>query len=472
MTELSNIKPDIEDLIQQLTSDLATKDAWKDLVESGTGQTLIEFMAALGTMQNFNLERSIQENFTDTASIDTSIYTIARMLGVNPRRNASATTVVDLTLAAALAGSITIPELTQFKVEDKLFYNPNEIVFLAGQVVASSVTLEQGEILASKQTSTGVSFQEFVVGQDFTLNENLMQVKVNGELYTRERRSLIIFGNTDKVFLELTMADGSVRIIFGNGTFGVVPIVGASIEIKSAVSDGSSSNTASSGLSVSLIDNVSTIFGLVELTGLSTTGIVGGSNRVSADELRYTAPRLFASAERAITRSDWKVISMNFPTSDIVDSIAFGEFELNSTNNTLMNVVDVVLLPATGAVLTALEKTTYLAYIDDFKHVTTQVVLVDPVSVVVNIDMDVFYFDGVDPITLQAQINQQMIDLFKIQLNSLGRQYHLSDIIDIVADTTGVDYVILNSPAAPLLLNREEFASLGTVSITTTLTNR
>lgn len=472
MTQLSEIKPDLEDLIQQLTGALANREAWKDLVESGTGQTLIEFMSAIGTMQNFNLERGIQELFTDTASIDTSIFTIARMLGVNPRRKASATTLADITLDASLPGSITIPELTQFKVGTNLFYNTSEIVFTAGQVLVSNVTLEQGEVTTNNFTSDGTDFQEFVVGQDFTSNENLMRVKVNGVLHTRERRSLIIYNSTDLIFLELTMADGSIRIIFGNGIFGVVPTLGALIEVKHAISNGIKSNIAGSGLNVSLIDNVNTPFGFVQLTGITSTGIVGGAPQVSADELRFTAPKLFASAERAITRNDWKVISLNFPSSDLVDVIAFGEFELASNDNTLMNVVDVVLLPSDGNSLTTPEKDNFLTYIDDFKHVTTQVVIVDPVSVPVTVDMEVFYFDGIDPTALQSTINEQIEELFKIQLNSLNRTYHLSDIIDLVKNNTGVDYVILSDPAAPIVLTREEFVSLSSVSITMTLTNR
>lgn len=472
MAILSTVKPDLEDLIQQLTGELSTKEAWADLVESGTGQTLIEFMASLGTMQNFNLERQIQELFTTTASIDTSIYTIARMLGVNPRRKVSATTKATLTLAAALPGSITIPPLTQFKVGDNLFYNPSEIIFLTAQTVVTDITLVQGEIFNRNFSSSGTNFQEFSLGSAFTANENLMQVKVNSTPYTRERRSLLTYGSSDTVFLEFTMPDGSIRIIFGNGIFGTIPPPSAAIVVTSATSKGQDVNTATSGLTVSLVDNVTSPYGFVDLTGLTTSGIVGGAPEASASTLRYTAPRLYASAGRAITRNDWKAISIDFPSSDIVDAFPYGEYEVASTDNTLMNVVNVVMLPSTGVALTAPEKTAYLDYIDDFKHFTTQVVVVDAIPSVVNIDLEAFYFDGVDPVALQSLINDQINELFEIKLGSLGRTFHLSDIVDLVKNNTGVDYVILNDPTTPIVLDRNEFASLNTVTLTMTPTDR
>lgn len=472
MTQLSTVKPDIEDLIQQLTAALSTKDSWKDLFEAGTGQTLIEFMAAMGTLQNFNIERGVQELFPLTANIDTSIYATASMLGVNPRRKVSAKTFADLSLASILPGAVTIPKYSQFKIEDVLFYNPSSIVFPASTLTVTGVELEQGEITKETFTSDGTAFQIFNFGSNFTSNENLMYITVSGSPYSRERRSLIKHTESDQVFLELTLPDGSVRIVFGNGTFGIIPINGSSIVATHAVSVGSDANIANSGLNVDLIDSINTIYGILSVSGSTTSGIVGGAEKTSASELRYTSPRLFASAGNAINRSTWRAISIDFPGKDIVDAIAYGEFELGSVSNVFMNVVNVVLLTNDGTPLTSPEKDDFKDYMSDTKHISTQIEIIDPVAVNVDVDIEVYYFDGQDPVSLQTEINNQIEDLFSIKLDSLNKEYYLSDIIDLVKDNEGVDYVILNSPTSPVLLDYFEFANLNSINITMVLSTR
>ena len=475
MTQLSNISPDLEDLIAQLTADLVTKNAWKDLVEGATGQTLIEFIAAVGTMLNFNLERALQENFTGTASIDSSIYNIAIMLGVNPRRRVSATTTADVGLADPLPGAVTIPALSQFKINSEFFYNVNDIVFTAGQVLVNDVEFEQGELQVENFTSDGTVNQEFVVGQEFTSNENLMRVLVDGTPYMRERRTFFNYSDSAQVFLERMTGEGEVLIIFGDGFYGVIPISGASIEVTHAISNGVSSNNATSGLTVSLIDTIPSLYGNITLnpaTSLTVSPIVGGADKESADEIRYTAPRLYAAADRAITRDDWKAISLNFPGTDIVDVYVIGEHEKFPTNNTVMNMIDVTLLNTTGTALSAPEKSDFLDYIDAFKHVTTEVIIIDPVAIPVTVDIEVFYFDGEDPIALQNTINDQITDLYSIKLGALGKQYEITDITNLVDENSGVDYTRVTLPAAPLTLGNDEFADLTTLTITMTLSTR
>ena len=356
MTDLSNVKPDFESLVQQLNAALSNKDAWTDLVLSGTGQTLIEFLAGIGTMLSFNVERGVQEVFMDTANLDTSIISIARTLGVNPQRRVSGKTTVTLNLTnGPFAGSVTIPALSQFDIEGVAYYNSEDITFAASTTQLTGIILEQGEIQTQNFTGNGNPFQKFIFGQKFTINENLMKVVVDSTTYTRERRSFFQFTSTDTVFLEDTLPDGSIRVSFPNDKFGTVPANGASIAVTFAESLGLEGNNASTNLTVNLTSTIVTGFGTLSVSGVTTAGTSGGQAKEDPEELRFTAPRIFASADRAITRQDWKSISLRFTDRNIVDALAVGEFELAPTDNTRMNESQVTLLPADDTTFTSVQ---------------------------------------------------------------------------------------------------------------------
>ena len=77
---LSTVNPDFADLVVQFQAKLASVDAWRDLLTTATGQTLIEFIAGVGELDQYAIERIFQEMFTETARLDSSIYGITKML--------------------------------------------------------------------------------------------------------------------------------------------------------------------------------------------------------------------------------------------------------------------------------------------------------------------------------------------------------------------------------------------------------
>ena len=344
MTELSSLEPDFEGLVSQLRTSLQTRDAWKDLYESGTGQTLIEYNAAIGTFLHFALERAVQEVFMSTSSLDTSIYTNSRMMGVNPTRKVSAKTTVNLSLQNTLTTSVNIPAMSQFDINGTPFYNPSIITFPANTQSLSNIPLEQGQIQTMQFSGNSQPFQSFEFSRNFEANENLLQVMIDNTVYRRERNSLWSVPVNQTAFLELVLPDGSIRIVFGNSSFATIPTSGQNINVAYAISIGTEANTASSGLSANLLSNIEIGGESLDISGTTATGISGGKEQESAEVVKYTSPRLFAAGNRAIRRDDWKAIVVKYTGVDIVDANATGEFEANSQDNTLMNNVELTLL--------------------------------------------------------------------------------------------------------------------------------
>lgn len=136
--KLSAVKPDFPSILMQLQLFLQAKGTWDDLQTSGTGQTLMEMMAAVATFNQFAVESAARETTLTTAVRDSSVYAITRMLGVRIHRKSPAN--VDVRLGRELADSInagTIATFTQFNIDGLDFFNRHPLMFSAGSTVAA-----------------------------------------------------------------------------------------------------------------------------------------------------------------------------------------------------------------------------------------------------------------------------------------------------------------------------------------------
>lgn len=135
--QLSKVKPDFESIILQLQIYLRSKpNAWQDLQTSGTGEALVEMIAAIGTMNAFGLEGAFREAFPRTAARDSSIYAGTDFLGVRVHRNKPAGVPVELVRVNSDL-SVIVDKFTEFTIDGKKFFNRSPLMFTAGSLVAS-----------------------------------------------------------------------------------------------------------------------------------------------------------------------------------------------------------------------------------------------------------------------------------------------------------------------------------------------
>ena len=346
MARLSQIHPDFVALVEQFREALNTADSWKDLLESSTGQTLIEFLSGIGTHLHYTVERGVQEvaGF-ESAQLASSVYALSRFLGINPASKKSAKVTVSLSVDTLQDVTFSISEFSQFEIEGIGFYNPEAIRFPVGTKTVTDITLKQGEVISGFVTTGARPYEAFTFSQSFEAADDVMQVSISNTDYTRERRSLWGYDSDDTVFLEQTLIDGSVRVQFGDGNFGKNPDANQQAVITYIQTDGPESNKAQSGFDVTLTDTLLVAGDEVQITGTTTSSISGGQDEQATDQLRVVSPRLFAAGDRAVRDQDYEVIALTFPDRSIVDAHVWGEHEIDSEDSTNMNVVNMTVLP-------------------------------------------------------------------------------------------------------------------------------
>lgn len=329
--KLSNVNPDFDTLVSQIVAELSLRKSWKDVLPSSTGQFLIEAVAGTASLMYSEIFRSVEEVFMNTAVNKSSIYNIANMLGVNPRRATGAEVTCTLTLPVAIPVSISFNKYDKFTIEGVEFFLVSPVSIPANTTSISNIILRQGTVNVHTFTSTGEKWQQLIIGSSFLSDNNYLDVLVGSDtsFWIRSTNPLWEFGSNDKVFMDTTLPDGTVRIMFGNGTYGIVPSSGETITIYEITSSGKSGNKESSGLTVSPVTQPEYNGTPVNLSGITTTSISNGDDAEDAESVRYTSPRIFASGKRAITRADYKALGLKF--QGVRDINVWGAYEEDIT---------------------------------------------------------------------------------------------------------------------------------------------
>ena len=445
--ELSKVNPDFESIVQQLTSELQSRNSWKDSLNSSTGQTMIQFIAACTTMLFSEVARSVDELNISTARNRSSIYALANLLGVPIRRSVGAEVTVNLTLPSSVASPISLSKYEVFTIEDTPFFLTAPLVIPANTTLITGIKLRQGTVNTYNFTSSGTPYQQFIVGSEYSTDNVYVDVQVNNDplYWTQVTDTLWQYGSSDKVYQITSMPDGTVRILFGDGSSGVVPANSVPIKVTEVSTLGKGGNKSVTGLTITPAVQPQVSGNPVNLSGVTTSSIQGGDDQESLDRLRFTTPRFFASAKRAITRNDWSAIGLKFP--NVADIKVWGEYE-EGLQLTMMNTVKISLLMNYGPV-TITDRDSFDTYISDYKHLTTRTSYKDPVPVLLSVNLTVYVKLGYSLTQVKSNVKASVESYFQAQPGVLGRSVYVSDLNNVILSEPGVDYVVFNDLVKP-----------------------
>ncbi len=457
--KLSSVRPDFEQIIRQGQAYLEAKKSWNEIITAGGGQTLLEFVGAVGTLCQFSIQRALQENFLDTAQAPSSVYLRMLSLGVRLMRKRPAQVLVRFSNGDGTIGA-SIPAFTQFEINGVPFFNRYPIAFPAGQPILLDIPLYQGRIQTANFTSNGQAFQKFELGDDdFAVSNDDVAVFIGSELdpWTRVEDGLWNYDGAAKVFYDRTTQYGNVECEFGSGILGASIASGTSINFVYAVTTGFSGNIAQSALAVTCAQ-------FPNILGTTTSHALGGENEKTPEFYRSVGASIFAARGRAVTAEDFEAHSLLYP--GVVDVKFLGQRDINPDLVTRMNVVSITMI--TNLPWSASQKTAYRQYIEKLSVLSLNFMLDEPEEVVVDIEADVYCAYGIDLIAAKNYLTNQINSKFQLKRGSLGFSWYKSDIIDVLRDSTfKVDYVLLKNPTTDRVIGKKTYLTLGAVTINT-----
>lgn len=237
------------------------------------GQLLI-VIENLSQLIFYYIEDSITELNINEASRVSSIYSLAALAGHNPSRSIGATGQIQIVRKPGIqptSNKVILNNLFRIRCENNGLTYVMELtqeevrLALTGTESVSIFGIRQGNIESQTFTARGKAYDSFQLGypNNFYIDQFNISVYVNGEKW-KSYESLLDIPRGAKGFIAKTGITNGLDIYFGNGSFGKIPELGATITVEYLVTDGSAGT-------VKVDDPKQVIFSFVD-TGFSPIG--------------------------------------------------------------------------------------------------------------------------------------------------------------------------------------------------------
>jgi hypothetical protein len=429
---------DFDTLLAQLQQRLAQKSAWKDMYRSSTGSMLIELFAAVGTLVLYYVERRAEESYISTAQNYSSVVNLARLLNYVPFRNVSSQGTLRFSLSAPATKMVFIPKYTSCTTTGGYkFMVLADGVIMPGQTYVD-VSGIQGTKKVMSRISSGGTNQEYNVADTKVENSNVI-VTVASVVWTQVT-SFINSTNISTNYVLRPELNGTITIVFGNNVFGQAPANGNEILITYIQSDGLAGNVYSNGLITNLESTIYDQDGAVKtVTVTNTTNFLGGDNAETIEDIRTNAPKVFATGDRAVIKSDFKAILNDYP--GVADSNAWGEAEEPFPDYSHFNQVKLVVILQNWALPDLAFKNTLSTFLYTKSLMTVRYTYIDPAILQVIPTMDLKVISGNQLSFVQSSVETAISDLFILgDTTKLGISKRLGDIYQAIEGVDGISY--------------------------------
>jgi hypothetical protein len=395
--------PDFNTIRSNLKDFMRSQSTFSDYDFEGSGlSNLIDLLAYNTHYMAFYANMIANEAFLDTASLRDAVVSHAKMLGYTPTSVTSARANVDLfftqanNAAVANITSLTIPRFTRFSGVaidgvNYIFSNLKEVTVTKSN---NAFTFENLEITEGRPVNfvftydaTNNPLQQFIIPDadiDTSTLEVIVQnssVDITQTTFTFATDATEVSANSAVYYLD-EVNGGQYQIYFGDNILGRSLSDSNLVVVSYLRSKGADANKTNQ-------------FTLLDAVGTLTSGTVtlndaaqGGASAESINRIKFTAPKAFATRNRAVTKTDYiSLIQRDYPSLEAVN-VWGGE----ENDPPIYGKVFVSAKPAAGYVLTTTEKQYILNdVIAPLSIVTVTPEFVDPDYNYLNLNVKVTY---------------------------------------------------------------------------------
>jgi hypothetical protein len=318
---------DFDNIKNNLKNFLKGQSTLSDYDFEGSGLSILVDLLAYNTHYNsLYTNMALNESFLDTASKRESVVSLATMLGYLPRSAKCATATVDLIISnpTLTPASAILPKYSAFSCtangKSYFFYNTEDIPVVPVNGIYRANAIEIKEGIPNYETYTVSDTTKYIISNK---NVDVDTVKVivkesssSTAVTTYTLASDILnVKSTDTVFFLKEIYDNNFEVSFGNDKLGKALTNGNIVTIEYFITNRADAND---------IRQFALTRSIVELGGSSFVITVlpssGGDEPETASEIRFNAPKLLNSHNRAVTANDYlSVIKANYTNIDTIN---------------------------------------------------------------------------------------------------------------------------------------------------------
>ena len=389
---------DFDTLKQNFKNYLTSQSTFKDYnLDSSNMGVLLDVMTYNTYLNSFYLNMVASEMFLDSAQKYDSVVSHAKELNYVPTSAKSSEATVSFTIATTgISSPFTIPQGTKFTgvnsngtftFTTNQSYNftsanstfaVNDLRIYEGTYVQDAFVVDYGQ-----------ESQRFILSNPNIDTSSLSITVIESAGNTVFTKADTLFGltSTSNIFFLQAAQNGQYEIVFGDGYFGRVPdnlsVITASYRVASGASaDGVTAFLCTQDLGI-------TNGGTATLSTITVTAnSSSGSSPQSIDSIKFSAPRYFATQQRAVASDDYKTLVLNNFGGQLDDVNVYGGelLEPKQYGRVIVN-----LKPAGGTVAANYLKDEVSNYLADYIALPTRVVIGDPDYLYLSVQTTVQY---------------------------------------------------------------------------------
>ena len=381
--DFENIKTTLKDYLRAQT-DFTDYD-----FEGSVWSTLLDVLAYNTYYTAFNTNMVVNELFLESATLRDNVISLAKQLGYKPKSVVSAKSMVNfqVNFAGASPAVIILKKGTGFVTtfNDKLYrfvvLDDYKAGVINGQAFFTNVELYEGSVVQDNFTVSNIIKSQQYILSNGKADSSTIRVKI----YPTEESSefayftmidnIVDIKDTDGIFYVDETDDEKYELFFGDGVIGQKLEDNNYVEASYLISNGAEANGASLFVFAGVLEDTNGTAFPTEVRNITVVDVAnGGADIESIDKIKFNAPKLYATQNRAVTSSDYAAIVRKIYPA-ISDIITYGGEEERYPE---FGKVKIVIKPDSGATLSTTTKQQIIAGLKDYAVASVTPEIKDP----------------------------------------------------------------------------------------------
>jgi hypothetical protein len=402
----------------------------------------------------------VNESFLDSATLRENVVSLARNIGYVPKSRTAAkasvtftinvrnTTTPTLVLKRGLTcvGNTNDTSYTFSILEDIQLPTTVTDITLNGVPTAQrtatfeNIEVSQGIYLEKQFVVDSSLDQRFILDNSF-IDTSTIKVYVKKEndsglgIEYNQIDNITDVTGSSYIYLIQEIQDEKYQLLFGDGLIGRKLETGEIITVNYLITDGKEGNGATNfSFSGRIVDSDGNPVSPQPFTVTTTQSSQNGSEIETIDSIKYFAPRIYSSQNRAVTGRDYEtIIKTIYPDTESV-SVVGGE-ELDPP---AFGTVQISIKPKNGFLVSDFNKSRILSKLKQYSISGINQKIVDLKILYVEADSFVYYNDTMISTTndLKAKISNSLTNYSQsTDLNKFGGRFRYSKVLRTIDNT-------------------------------------
>lgn len=374
LKDIEKLPIDFEEIMEVLKQRIQAKlpNRWTDFLQSNFGIELLEAVAYEAMLLNYYINININEAFMPTAKTDFAVRNLARTIGYKPKRASQSVVPVILYLDSPRKYDVFISKYTKLSTENGIKFYTTEDSMIVATEKEIEVNCKSGILTTDVIVSNGIAKHRYKLRK----NNVILIESVKTENFEYEYKDFIDTQSKEPFYTIEYDSDDNAYIIFGDNIYGINPPEGETITVLYVVNNNSIENSNVQPNTITLVDSViydSNNEIVSDIHAYNDIAASGGSSNESLEEIKRNAPSIYRTQQRAVTRQDYKDLTLALPQIEKVSVI-------DTYNMEEIGIFGVKICPiqTNGGYLNRLLKNEIQKYLEDRKIISTRIDIIDP----------------------------------------------------------------------------------------------